>query len=117
MRIKTNVPFQTFNDGICQICSLKNVGEKGRMPVTELSRKAGRVPFEARRVGVKRFFEAKQENAEIDKVIRIPDAFLVSTQDVCVLDGIQYGVYQVQSVPDAMPGAQDLSLKRLAEKY
>ncbi|MCM1026521.1 MAG: hypothetical protein NC432_08780 [Roseburia sp.] len=117
MRIKTNIPFQTFNDGVCRICSLENAGEKGRLPVMELREKAGRAPFENRRVGVKRFFDAKQENVEIDKVIRIPDAYQVSTQDVCILDGIQYGVYQVQSVPGAIPGAQDLSLKRLEEKY
>lgn len=117
MQIKTNIPFQTFNDGICSICALENVGEKGCLPVMRLQEKARRVPFEKRRVGIKRFFDAKQENAEIEQVIRIPEAFSVSTQDVCILAGTQYGIYQVQNVPNTMPGANDLALRRLEEKF
>lgn len=116
MRIKTNLPFQTFNDGICSICALENVGDKGDLPVMKLVEKSGRVPYERRRAGVQRIHAARQEQVEIEALIRIPEAFRVSTQDVCILDGVQYGIHQVQRVPDVMPGASDLALKRLEAK-
>lgn len=116
MRIKTNLPFQTFNDGICSICALENVGEKGNLPVMKLRETAGRVPYERRRAGIQRIHAARQEQAEIEEVIRIPRAFPVSTQDICIIDGKEYGIHQVQIVPDVMPEASDLALKRLEAK-
>lgn len=117
MQIKQKTPFQTFNDGICSICTLENIAEKGNTPVKGLKKKEERVPFEKRKVGIRRFYNAKQENAEIEQLIRIPAQFNVSTQNVCIVGGVQYGIYQVQDVLDTMPEAKDLSLKRLEEKY
>jgi len=114
---RTQIPFQTFNDGICSIHAQVNASTPGNKPVMKLKQIAERVPFEKRRVGIKRFYDAKQENAEIERLIRIPAQFKISTQDICMIDNVQYGIYQVQDVLDTMPQAKDLSLKRLEEKY
>lgn len=117
MQIKRNLQFQTFNDGICSIFGKSNNSKQGNMPVIGLEKKADRVPFERRKVGIRRFYDAKQENVEIELLLRIPEAFHVSTQDICVVSGVQYGIYQVQDVTDTMPKAKDISLKKLEEKY
>ncbi len=117
MHIKSALPFQTFNDGICQLYAVKNLAEKGDAPKEGLERKHSRVPFENRKVGIQRSYLAKQENVEITLLIRIPAEFDVSTQDVCIVNNEQYGIYQVQDVFDTMPKAKDLSLKRLEENY
>lgn len=116
MRIRTKLPFQTFNDGICSIYAQENVGGKGNLPVLELREKAARVPFERRRAGIQRVHLARQEQARVEELLRIPAVFPVSTQDICILDGEKYGIHQVQIVPDAMPEAKDIALKRLDAK-
>ena len=117
MQIKCRTQFQTFNDGICSICEKNNISKPGNVPVMGLKKKAERVPYERRRVGIKRYYDAKQENAQIELILRIPEKFDVSNQDFCVVSGNQYGIYQVQDVTDTMPKAKDISLKRLEEKY
>lgn len=117
MQIKSTLPFQTFNDGICQLHTVKNIAEKGDAPREGLELKHSRVPFENRKVGIQRSYLARQENVEITLLIRIPAEIDVSTQDVCVVNNVQYGIYQVQDVFDTMPKAKDLSLKRLEENY
>lgn len=117
MQIKRELPFQTFNDGICRIYSVKNVGGKGNLPVNGLVEKAGRVPYERRRVGVERFYSAKKKNVKIELMIRIPEAFDVSPNDICILGETQYEVEQAQEARDIMPGAKDLALKRVEKSY
>lgn len=117
MQIKRNLQFQTFNDGICSIFGKSNNSKPGNMPVIGLEKKEDRVPFERRKVGIRRFYDAKQENVEIELLLRIPAAFHVSTQDICIVSGVQYGIHQVQDVTDTMPQSKDISLKRLEEKY
>lgn len=116
-RNKNQIMFQTFNDGICSIYEQQNTSTPGNKPKMQLRRIAERVPYETRKVGIRRFYDAKQENVEIERLIRIPAPFCVSTQNICILGGVQYGIYQVQDVLDSIPRSKDLALKRLEEKY
>lgn len=117
MRIRMELPFQTFNDGICRICSVENAGGPGGMPVERLEERASRVPYERRTVGIKRFYDAKRAGTEVDMLIRIPARFQVSTMDVCILDKARYGIQQVQEVRDVMPEAKDLTLRRMGKDH
>lgn len=117
MQSRTQILFQTYNDGICRIAALENIATPGNQPREGLRVRADRVPYERRRVGVQRFYSARQENTEIEMVIRIPGAFPVSTQDICIIDNRQYGIYQAQDALDIIPPAKDLSLRRLEEHY
>jgi SPP1 family predicted phage head-tail adaptor len=87
------------------------------MPKKALVVRYERVPYERRKVGVNRFYNALQENVEISAVLRVPDHFDVSTQDFCVIDGRQYEIHQVQDVSDTMPPSRDLSLKKTEAEY
>lgn len=105
---------EKFSDDFMQ--SLKD-SEKGNMPVDGLKPKVPRVPFEKRRVGIERFYDAKQENVEIVQLIRIPENFDVLTQDVCLIGNLQYGIYQIPLVNNSLSRPKDLTLKRLEEKH
>jgi SPP1 family predicted phage head-tail adaptor len=83
----------------------------------ELTVKYARVPFERRKVGITRFYEAMQENVEVDAVLRIPGQVKVSTQDYCIIDGTQYGIHQVQDISDTLPPSRDLTLKKTEAVY
>lgn len=117
MRIKSNLEFQTYNDGLCSIYSVENDAQKGNLPKKKLVSKYGKVPYEKRTVGVKRFYIAKQADVTIELLIRVPDAFKVSPQDVCMINGKQYTVHQVQDIMDSMPESKDLTLKKTEEVY
>lgn len=112
----------SFNDGICEIYTVKNAAEQGDMPVDKLFNRR-RVRFEYRTVGAVRFFMAKAANVEIDKTLVIPRGVHVSPQDVVIIptekgeENQQYEIMQVQVKTDTKPHSVLLTLKRRAESY
>ena len=117
MKIKTPIEFQTFNDGVCVICSVENAADPGNRPKEALKEKFRQVPYENRKTGVTRYYAAKQAGVKIAGVIRIPYLITVSSQDVCVIDGISYRIQQVQHIRDTMPASSDLTLQKLEADY
>lgn len=117
MKIKTEVEFQTFNDGVCKVYTAQNIAEAGNKPKQKLILKFDRVPYERRRVGVGRYYTAKQENAQIEELLRIPEQFKVSREDIFVVKGKVYGIEQIQGIRDVTPPACDVALKRLEINY
>lgn len=117
MKIKTPLEFQTFNDGVCSISRVKNVAEPGNKPKEGLEAKYGRIPFERRTIGLQRFYQAMQADVQITDLIRIPYQMNISTNDVCVIEGKQYRIKQVQAIKDTLPAAADLTLERLEVAY
>lgn len=117
MKIKAPVEFQTFNDGVCKIYQVENVAEPGDRPKDGLKVLYKRVPFERRKVGVTRFFQAAQADMKIEALIRIPYQPKIGTNHICEINGLQYRICQVQEVKETMPRATDLSLERLEVAY
>lgn len=118
MKIQTPIEFQTFNDGVCTVYSVGNIAALGNRPKDGLTVKLRRVPYERRKLGVTRYYTAKQAGVKVDDVIRIPRNTSVSSQDVCALeDGAQYQVRQVQHIGDTLPPSTDLTLQRLEAVY
>ena len=117
MKIKTPLEFQTFNDGVCSINCVKNVAEPGDKPREGLETKYGRIPFERRKVGLQRFYQAMQADVQITDLIRIPYQMNISTNDVCVIKDRQYLIKQVQAIKDTLPASTDLTLERLEVDY
>ena len=114
MRLKT----QTFNDGVVNIYTVGNIAPAGNMPKEGLTLKVSPLRYEERVVGMGRFWTAKQVNARIDRIIRVPRVDGVSSQDVAIpIDGEQYEIKQVQYPPDIEPPSMDLSLERLVQAY
>lgn len=68
-------------------------------------------------VGIKRFWTAKQVGDQIDAVLQLPRADILSTQ-IAVYNGHQYRISQVQqTVDDDGLEASVLSLSRLEALY
>lgn len=109
-------PIQTFNDGIVDIYSVNNVAEPGNKPVDGLTFKL-KMNFEEEKVGITRKYLSRQDQSEITKLIRVQRIESLNEHDVAVIDGKQYDIDLIQSVPDVVPKCLDLSLVRLEVTY
>lgn len=104
---KDRAIFETFNDGICSFHEIDEDGNAGAV--------RARLRFGERTVGIKRYYEAMTNKVQIDRLIRIQYQHWMSTEYLAVIDGRVYEIVQAQTVPDAMPKSNDLSL-HLAQK-
>ena len=110
---------QSFNSGVVRILTVTDAAAPGRMPVPALAEKI-RLPFEERRVGVTRFYNALQAQARVERVLRVPDpgaAGKISPQDAAIIlqDEAQYRIEQVQTVPGIFPPSLDLTLRTVEQ--
>lgn len=101
---------QPFNDGVVRIYTLFDAETGGMQPkVTGVLRLTLR--YAEQRLGINRLYLARQNQAEVVRVIRVP-RHPISNQDGAVTeDGTRYGIESVQSVPDVWPPCLDVSLK------
>lgn len=110
---------QTYNDGVAIIYSVKNCAEPGKKRVDQLKKKET-IRFDSRTVGIRRFWEAMQNDVEIEAVIRCPRRPEVSTRDIVTINGDnkkQYEVKQVQYPKEITPPVMDLTLVRIGKNY
>lgn len=107
---------QPLNDGMVQICDVVDVSEPGYRPVQKLHSKVS-LRYENQRVGINRFYSGMQNQIQVDKVIRVQKALVITTQDVAVTeDGTEYRISQVQDVLDVYPRCLDLTLTRIDQE-
>lgn len=107
---------QPLSSGTVNICDVVNAAEPGYKPVDKLLSK-GRLRYENQRVGVQRYYQALQNQIQIDRVIRVPKAFAITSQDVAVTeDGEEYQIRQVQEVLSCWPACLDLTLTRIDQE-
>lgn len=108
---------QNYPDGVVTVCSVADSAAPGYRPKAAL-RPTITLRYEERRLGIQRYYEGKQNQAQIERVIRVPRAGGVSSQDVAVTeDGAQYRIDMVQAVTDVYPPSVDLTLARIDQKY
>ena len=108
---------QRFNDGVVKLYYIEDVSEPGYRPVEMLHLKAA-ARYEEQRLGIQRYYSGRQNQVEIERVIRIPKAGTVSTQDVAITeDGHQYRIDMVQKVDGVWPPSLDLTLARIDHDY
>lgn len=111
-----NIITQPLNDGTVQICDVVDVSEPGYRPVQKLHPKVA-LRYENQRVGINRFYSGMQNQIQVDKVIRVQKALVITTQDVAVTeDGAEYRIRQVQDVLDVYPRCLDLTLCRIDQE-
>lgn len=102
---------QIFNDGMVTICRIEDAAQPGYAPEPEIVENKYNLRYEEQRVGVTRYYSARQAQIRIDKVIRVQKVNNISTQDAAILqNGEKYRIDQVQIVPDVYPPCLDLSL-------
>ena len=109
-------PFVTLNDGVCRVYKLQNVAEAGLKPRLEptLYRKLN---FAYQTIGVKRNYEALQAMVKLDEMIEVLLDRNLSSQDIVVINDVQYEIKQVQHKKDTHPETSLLSLMKLEENY
>lgn len=108
---------QTFNSGVVTVYSVTDSAVPGYTPKTKLTPKV-RLPYDERKLGIQRFYSGKQNQVQIQRVIRCPVAGNPSSQDVAITeDGQQYEIHLVQTVRDVYPPSLDLTLSRITQKY
>lgn len=109
---------QTYNDGVVKIYKVDNIAAPGNMPKDGLVLKVDSLRYEERIVGMGRFWTAKQNHVQIDRIIRTPRLESISSQDVAIpVDGKQYEIKQIQYPLDVEPPSMDLSLERVEAEY
>jgi hypothetical protein len=73
--------------------------------------------YAERRVGVIRFWNAKQNEVQVDRVIRIPACGSISAMHAVIMpDGEQYEIKQIQKAFTA-PESYDLTLEKRTVRY
>lgn len=103
---------QTFNDGICNIYALGG----GAYSPRELALKAADLRYNARTVGLGRFYAAKQADVTADLLIRTHRLENVTAKDVVILsDGTSCNISQIQYPADIKPPCMDLTLTKRIE--
>lgn len=107
---------ETFNDGMVYIYKLTNTAEPGLRPqyTPTLYRK---LMFGYKTIGVKRNYEALQAQVKLDELIQVMLDRHISSQDVAVIEDVQYLIKQVQHKKDTFPSTSLLSLEKLEEDY
>lgn len=101
---------QCYNDGIVTVFCVHDDAKPGYQPVESLTQKIS-LRYEERRLGLQRYYEAAQNQIRVKRVIRVPHAGDVTSQDVAVDEkGRRYRIDLVQLVPDVYPISDDLTL-------
>ena len=104
---------QNYNDGVVKIYVERDVAGSGFMPSPQRSLMLT-LAYQERRLGFKRYYDAKQNQIHIERVIRVPSPREngdITTQDVAETeDGRWYRIDLIQVVPDVFPPSLDLSL-------
>lgn len=97
--------------------SADDVADPGRSPKTKLTEKIY-LPYDELKLGIQRFYSGKQNQLQIERVVRCPAAGGICSQDVAITeDGQQYRIDLVQTVQDVYPPSVDLTLSKVKQKY
>lgn len=115
MAVKSS-DFISFNDGICAVYAVENGADEGDTPTEKLIEKY-RLRFRWHTVGMSRYYEAMQAQVKISNAVDVPLRADIDPQDVCVIDGRQYRIEQVQQRRDSKPPSLLLSLSDIEEAF
>lgn len=119
MRPRTdNGVTQCFGSGVVKIYTLRDSARPGYQPIPELVRpERYSLRYEERSLGIRRLYEARQNQVQIERVIRVPRCGRITNQDAAVTeDGNAYKIYTVQAVEDVYPPCLDLALSRIEQE-
>lgn len=103
MKIQTPTEFLTFNDGLCNIYSLKG---------NAIDQKLMTLCFGNRTIGVKRNYAARAASTKIDRLIQVPLQMSITASNRVVIDDAEYKIDFVQYLKDTNPPVDVLTLVR-----
>lgn len=102
---------QDYNDGMLTVYRVTDEAKPGYLPQEKLE-KIVSLPYSQRKVGLYRYYQAKQNQSRVQRVLRVPQpAQEISNLDKVVTEnGKEYRIDLVQTVPDVYPPSLDLTL-------
>lgn len=107
---------QNFGDGVVKIYTVTNSAQPGYQPVPALTLKCV-LRYEEQRLGIQRYYSGRQNQVEIERVLRVPRYGGITNQDVAVTeDGRQFRIDMVQNVTDVYPASLDLTLAKIEQE-
>ena len=102
---------QDYNDGIVTIYAAADSAQPGYQPKPTLTKKYT-LRYDEQRVGIQRYYEAMQNQVQVERVLRVPRA-KITNQDIAETeDGVKYRIDLVQTVDLVYPPSLDLPLTR-----
>ena len=108
---------ESYNDGIVNIYSVQDGAAPGYRPVPVLVL-VKRMRYQERYLGINRLYSGRQNQVDIQRIVRVQKVPGVSTQNVAITeDGKQYRVDSVQDVIGAYPPSLDLTLATVEQEY
>lgn len=103
---------QPLTSGVVTVYGEHDVAPPGYLPQVQLNKKAT-LRYEERSLGIQRYYNAAQNQIQIERVIRIPRYAGVTNQDIAQTeDGTYYRIDLVQAVMDVYPPCMDLTLAK-----
>lgn len=107
---------QSYNDGLVTIYRLTDGGKPGYLP-QPLPSKIVTLHYAEMRLGLTRYYAAKQNNVQVERVLRVPRGANIAAQDIAVTeDGQEYDIDLIQSVDGIWPPSLDLTLAKTSQK-
>ena len=107
---------QNFCDGVVKVYSVTDGAQPGYQPQPVLALKCT-LRYEEQRLGIQRYYSGRQNQVEIERVLRVPRYGGITNQDVAVTeDGRQFRVDMVQNVTDVYPASLDLTLAKIEQE-
>ena len=107
---------QNFGDGVVAIYTVTDIAQPGYQPKPQTTLKC-KLRYEEQRLGIQRYYSGRQNQVEIERVLRVPRYGGITNQDVAVTeDGRQYRVDMVQNVTDVYPASLDLTLAKIEQE-
>ena len=101
---------QGYNSGVVTVYAVTDSARPGYQPAETLTEKI-KLRYEEQRLGLQRYYDAMQNQIQVERVIRVPRAGQVTSQDVAETeDGRRYRIDLVQTVDGVWPPSQDLTL-------
>lgn len=112
----SNEVTQSYNDGVVTVYSVTDSARPGYQPVEQLTEKI-KLRYEEQRLGIQRYYNAMQNQIQVERVIRVPRAEQITSQDVAETeDGRRYRIDLVQTVDGVWPPSQDLTLVKYQQE-
>lgn len=105
---------QVFDDGVVTVYAVTDAAAPGYQPKPQLVTPPKAVlRYEEQRLGIQRYYDALQNQIQVERVIRTPRHGQITNQDVAVTeDGRTYRIDLVQTVDNVWPASVDLTLVR-----
>ena len=99
------------------IYAVTDAARPGYKPTQKPEKKIA-LRYDEQRLGINRAYLGRQNQVQIERVIRVPHTGRVSSQDIAVTeDEKQYRIDLVQIAEGVYPQSDDLTLSKIEQKY